>query len=643
MYPSTENVVPGKRLGRLLSHDPRSRQFPYRPKTTTLVSAKHESHIGILDQGDLGSCFPPGVRVRMADGSERRIEEVRLLDRVVTAEGRTGRVMRTMVRDHEQGLVRVMLTGHAHLRMTRNHPVLTTRGYVPAGELVIGDEVALTKYQPSETTEAIVAADVLTDPSHLLPKGNRWRGVQGRSGLRVDANPLPEKLVLSESSGRLLGLFLAEGSADKSKVRWCFGSHEDGTLVAETVELLTREWGVTPHVQHRPNNSTFVTVYGTGWARLMSRMCGNGDGYGAGKKGPHAMLMSGSREFLAAMLDGWLAGDGHRRADGGQEGVTISADLALAMYDIAQSLGRRPVLDRRESPQNAYAKTRQPRWTVTMAAQSQARNKSHQDETHVWRRVRELRLEDYAGPVFNLEVEGDHSYVAEGVAVHNCTGNATVGALGCSPYYETLKTLLDGSLQLDEDEAVKIYSKATTLDDVEGTYPPDDTGSSGLAVAKAAKGFGLISGYKHAFSSDDALAALCEFPVIIGINWRTGCDNPDSKGHIKYTGKVRGGHEICLDEIDVSKKLVWFRNSWGSGWGDNGRANMSFADLDKALSDQGDATIFTALPEPPPQPLTVDEQLWVATKDWSNAPHSRPANVSAAKAIRNWAAAKGLD
>jgi hypothetical protein len=219
----------------------------------------------------------------------------------------------------------------------------------------------------------------------------------------------------------------------------------------------------------------------------------------------------------------------------------------------------------------------------------------------------------------------------------SCTGNATVGALGCTPYYETLKPLLDDGLKLDEDEAVKIYSKATTIDEFDGSYPPDDTGSSGLAVAKAAKSFGLISAYRHAFGVEDTLAALCDLPVIIGIAWRTGCDSPDASGHIKYTGSIRGGHEICLDEIDVLNKRVWFRNSWGAAWAKNGRANMSFDDLDKALSNQGDATVFTALAEPD---LSPDERLWLATREWANAPHSRASNVAAAKAIREWGESK---
>ncbi|HEX6469351.1 MAG TPA: hypothetical protein VF069_09665 [Streptosporangiaceae bacterium] len=154
------------------------------------------------DEGNPGWGCPPGTRIRLADGSERPIEDVRLLDMVVTAEATAGRVIQTMVRDEEARVVRLMLWGHNHLRLANGHP----------------------------------------------------------------------------ETGRLIGLFLAEGSCDPSKARWTFAKHEEKTLVTETVRLLHDEWDVSAHVAVRPNNSINVTLHGTAWARLLSALCGNGSG-----------------------------------------------------------------------------------------------------------------------------------------------------------------------------------------------------------------------------------------------------------------------------------------------------------------------------------------------------------------------------
>lgn len=169
--------------------------------------------------------------------------------------------------------------------------------------------------------------------------------------------------------------------------------------------------------------------------------------------------------------------------------------------------------------------------------------------------------------------------------VGSCTGNAAVGSISTAPFAH----------RGDEAEAVDVYSAATRIDNLRGVYPPDDTGSSGLAVMKVLKSRGLIGGYTHAFGLDATLRALVLRPGITGISWREGCDEPDARGVVRYAGEVRGGHEVELAGLDAEKHLVWFWNSWGDGWGKGGMFAMSWADFGRALADHGDATF----PQPP--------------------------------------------
>lgn len=185
----------------------------------------------------------------------------------------------------------------------------------------------------------------------------------------------------------------------------------------------------------------------------------------------------------------------------------------------------------------------------------------------------------------------------------SCTGNATVGALGCDPFYATLP----GWGELDEALAIAIYSAATRLDDIPGEYKPTDTGSSGLGAAKAAKAAGLISGYQHAFSIDEALSALMDGPVITGVNWYSSFDRPDANGLIAIDAgaTVRGGHEFAAVGYDAQSNLVSFRNSWGPGWGKDGTFCMTVATWTRLLDEQGDVTVFVPLSQPAPVPTPV--------------------------------------
>lgn len=170
----------------------------------------------------------------------------------------------------------------------------------------------------------------------------------------------------------------------------------------------------------------------------------------------------------------------------------------------------------------------------------------------------------------------------------SCTGNAAAGALNTKPVHRKGRIF-------HEPDAVDFYSAATALDEWDGGYPPDDTGSSGLAVAKALLQRGLIRAYQHAFGIDETLQALMHGPVITGVNWHEGFDRPDSRGRVVVEGDVRGGHEFEVLGLrlarNVDESYVVAVNSWGRGWGDRGRFYFTVADWRSLLAEQGDVTI----------------------------------------------------
>ena len=169
----------------------------------------------------------------------------------------------------------------------------------------------------------------------------------------------------------------------------------------------------------------------------------------------------------------------------------------------------------------------------------------------------------------------------------SCTGNAMAGLLMTAPFWTSGRNLT-------EADAVRLYSEATHLDGVRGAYPPDDTGSSGLAVAKAARREGFITAYHHAFGLDHVLSTLSLKPGILGINWYTSFDTPQANGECPLTSgaEIRGGHEVEMFGIDIDQKRVWCYQSWGPIWGGlkDGTFWFSFDTLARLLSEQGDAT-----------------------------------------------------
>jgi hypothetical protein len=228
----------------------------------------------------------------------------------------------------------------------------------------------------------------------------------------------------------------------------------------------------------------------------------------------------------------------------------------------------------------------------------------------------------------------------------SCTGNATVGVLGTEPYFTGLRAAFP-NLVLNEAYAVQVYSAATLLDGDPDHYPPTDTGSDGLSVAKVVQKAGFISGYRHITSIDGAHTAIQTGPFITGTNWLSGMDNPDSNGIVTATGSVRGGHEYEVIGYDAQRDLWEFVNSWGTSWGKGGHFFLSSADYAKLLADDGDATQFVPISQPAPSPSPVSPTPTVpafpvdAIAPWLNSRLYTTKGVAAQKAIKAWLAAGG--
>ena len=140
----------------------------------------------------------------------------------------------------------------------------------------------------------------------------------------------------------------------------------------------------------------------------------------------------------------------------------------------------------------------------------------------------------------------------------------------------------------------KIYFPAQKIDEWPGgSYPgasPRYEGTSVLAGAKIVKELGLIDSYHWARDIRQLAASVSAHgPAVIGVTWHQGMVDPASDGFIRPTGQVIGKHCVCLVGVEVhrtkrgdinhAESHFIVHNSWGSKWGDKGRAKLSFVDL----------------------------------------------------------------
>ena len=218
-----------------------------------------------------------------------------------------------------------------------------------------------------------------------------------------------------------------------------------------------------------------------------------------------------------------------------------------------------------------------------------------------------------------------------------CVANTGFGILATDPYWDTLtpelKRALNNADRIQPDLIIPLYRELTANDPFPGQYEPDDTGSDGLTLGKMLKNRGLISGYQHATSVAECHIAIQAGPFAIGVPWYQNLYNPDSSGVITIGGAMVGGHEIEVEEYDLSRDLWWITNSWSPSWGKNGRAAFTSATFQRLLSQQGDATSFVPITAPAPVP--TDPPGPVSPVPTDSFPYA-PMDAWAARSSRSW-------
>lgn len=188
-----------------------------------------------------------------------------------------------------------------------------------------------------------------------------------------------------------------------------------------------------------------------------------------------------------------------------------------------------------------------------------------------------------------------------------CVPTSAIGVLGTEPFYSQLPPEIRALIR--DETSLELYREVTRNDPFDGAWEPDDTGTDGLSIAKVLKKRAWISGYQHITSLEAAWGAIKKNPFITGVMWMSDMDFPNSEGIVHATGYVRGGHEFEVAEYDASRGLWACWQSWGTGFGRNGKFYIPDEDYKKLLEMQGDATTFVPITAPAPAPTPVPEPV----------------------------------
>ena len=138
----------------------------------------------------------------------------------------------------------------------------------------------------------------------------------------------------------------------------------------------------------------------------------------------------------------------------------------------------------------------------------------------------------------------------------------------------------------------QIYDQAQPLDGI----PMPHDGSTVRAGAQVLQKAGNIVSYVWAKDVATIKAFVCQSgPIVVGSDWYSGQMNPDSNNFVHVSGSVVGGHAYCLVGWSSVRSAFRILNSWGRGWGQNGRAWISEADFTRLFNGGAGSEACTAV------------------------------------------------
>jgi Fe-S cluster assembly protein SufB len=344
------------------------------------------------------------------------IQDIASEELVATHEGRRQAVTETYVHPHDGQMLTIIPQSSASaFRLTPEHPVLAIKR----------DWVAIRKSRNGWLPEASTSKLLTTQPQ-FIEAGKLEVGDFVVYVAPIEAKDDP---LISDALLKVFGIYLAEGgityntALERDYLHFSFGKSATERKLAGELLRLIHSLGENASMQKSRGNYYVVASY----SKLLIDFCRSNGGTGAPAKVLSERIMRLPAERQMLFLRYYLRGDGNNYSKKGKSlmirASTASKILAFQLQEILARTGIYSNINLRKGSEDTILGrkiVRGDQYTVKYT------------ETKGWSAVRrkgnrylvpikKIRSEQFNGPVYNIGVEKDESYLVKGFAVHNCS------------------------------------------------------------------------------------------------------------------------------------------------------------------------------------------------------------------------------
>lgn len=371
---------------------------------------------------DFYTCFTEDVRVLLATGQEKSISTIQVGDVVVDAFGEHQRVIQTGSRSVDNLLAVNFRGTYETMYVTQDHPFLVKNdsgsySFKP----IIDPMVEYGRLPRNPTYTGSVEKLCVYD---LLPKNKLYKLLDGEiKPVNRSLKPgIPLFIDRSPELSYLLGLYVAEGSFSGGNVVFSFGLHERNTLAADVIRITKNIFGLSGKEDINENRHTCkIVISSTVLGDFLTAICGKRSD---GKITPWSGIGIYHKEYLK----GLFLGDGYIYR------YKFKITLDMTSFDVV--VGARSILWSFGIYPNLYTVKRDNKkqtWQTILQGENYSifmnrilnetvedRKPNYGDDEYVLSLIKSKKEISGTFQVFNIEVVGSNTYIANGVAVHNC-------------------------------------------------------------------------------------------------------------------------------------------------------------------------------------------------------------------------------
>lgn len=397
-------------------------RWPNVPNIGDVTKADWSPYVGKVDVLIGGSpCFTAGTLVLCEDGF-KPIEQVQVGERVVTHKGNLKRVL--AVGSNVADTIVLKGQGSVGIECSPNHPFLSR-----AKNKVWNNDKREYQMVPDSDATWVDAKDMCgrfwlnvcsVKIGDIPPFGKYGRGERG-SGHIKGFEFTPDFFYFV---GRWLGDGWANIHVRKDRTESLMKRVFLCCSHSEADELEERLSATGLHFGRIDNGSTerFTCVS----TQLYDWLVGNFGVHADGKNIP-AWCFGMDEHFRASMLKGYLDADGTIAANG-YKSTTINRKLALGIKMLAGSCGMTTgvtyIVNERDAVIEGRRVNERPNY---ISSHYKNPRSAFFADSGFYGRVKSVNEGRRNVTVYNLEVEDDNSYTADGIAVHNCQSFSIAG------------------------------------------------------------------------------------------------------------------------------------------------------------------------------------------------------------------------